>query len=146
MRAHLGLGSNLGDRGAAIALGRRQLESDGLTVVGASEVEETTPVGVLDQPRFLNQVLLVETDLAPGALLALCKRIEEVAGRRPGGVRWGPRELDIDILLVGDELLDEPGLRVPHPELLNRDFVRRQLAQVSPGLRHPLTGELLWPT
>lgn len=104
-----------------------------MTVVAESTVEETKPVGPVAQPDYLNQVVAVETDLEPLALLKACKRIEALAGRQPRE-RWGPRELDIDILLYGDLEMATPELTIPHPEMGNRDFVMRELAEVAPDL------------
>lgn len=142
-RVYLGLGSNLGDRAGNLEFARRELEAGPVTVRAASSVEETEPVGPVAQGDFLNQVLEVDTDLAPLDLLAAVKDIERRAGRTTAEVRWGPRVLDIDILLYGDEVLDLPGLRVPHPELLLRDFVLRELGEVAPGLVDPRTGRPL---
>ena len=105
--------------------------------MAASDVEETEPLGVTDQPMFLNQVLAVDTELTPRELLRVCKSIEAEAGRDPVGTRWGPRELDIDILLYGDIEVSEEGLRVPHRELGNRDFLLRGLAQLGYGAISP---------
>jgi 2-amino-4-hydroxy-6-hydroxymethyldihydropteridine diphosphokinase len=138
-RAYLGIGSNLGDRvgflqGAVDALGR----VDGLRLVAVSPVYETVPVGGPPQPEFLNAVVAVDTELTPRDLLQLAHRIEAAADR-VRAVRWGPRTLDVDVLLVGDEQVDEPDLVVPHPRMTERAFVMVPLADLAPewGARIP---------
>lgn len=121
-RVWLALGSNLGDRDSYLTAARAALPGAGVTVVRASRVAETEPVGVRDQPRFLNQVLEVETSLEPRPLLEAVKRIEQQLGRT-AHERWGPREIDIDILRYDGRTVDEPGLHIPHPELPNRPFL-----------------------
>jgi 2-amino-4-hydroxy-6-hydroxymethyldihydropteridine diphosphokinase len=128
-RVWLALGSNLGDRGRYLANARIRLSEAGVTLVRESHVEETDPVGVTDQPRFLNQVLEVETSLEPRPLLEMVKRIEAEVGRVQRQ-RWGPREIDIDILRYDGRRVDEPGLHIPHPELPNRRFLLALLAEV----------------
>jgi 2-amino-4-hydroxy-6-hydroxymethyldihydropteridine diphosphokinase len=129
--AYLALGSNLGDR-----LGHLQAAVDGLEatpgvhVVAVSRVYETAPVGP-DQPDYLNAVVAIETDLAPRALLERGQALERDA-RRVRGERWGPRTLDVDVLLVGDAVVDEPDLVVPHPRIGERGFVLAPLADVAP--------------
>lgn len=130
-RAWLALGSNLGDRAAYLAATRQGLAREGIAVLRASEVAETEPVGIVSQPRFLNQVLVVETALEPRPLLDTIKRLERELGRQPRQ-RWGPREIDIDILRYDERTVDEPGLRIPHPELPNRPFLQTLLAEVTP--------------
>jgi 2-amino-4-hydroxy-6-hydroxymethyldihydropteridine diphosphokinase len=129
---YLGLGSNLGDREAHLAFARRKLEEGGVKILQASEEENTSPYGLQDQPDFLNQVLEVETDLDPHDLLHLCKAIEWEAGRQPGGEHWGPRELDVDILIYHDLSINEQALTIPHPALPDREFLHRELAQIAP--------------
>jgi 2-amino-4-hydroxy-6-hydroxymethyldihydropteridine diphosphokinase len=133
-RCYLALGSNLGDRGAHLELARRRLAAAGLRVVAASSEEETAPVGGVEQPDFLNQVLEVDTTLAPEQLLRLAKAIEAEAGRSPGGERWGPRELDIDILLYDGMILQTDELTIPHPGIVDRQFIHRELAEINPTL------------
>jgi 2-amino-4-hydroxy-6-hydroxymethyldihydropteridine diphosphokinase len=98
-----------------------------------SPVYETEPVGGPPQPDYLNLVVELDTDLSPRALLGLCHRLESAAGRVPGE-RWGPRPLDVDILLVGDLVLDEPDLTIPHPRMQERRFVMAPLADIAPEL------------
>jgi 2-amino-4-hydroxy-6-hydroxymethyldihydropteridine diphosphokinase len=118
----LALGSNLGDREGYLAAARAALKGAGVAVIRESRVVETEPLGITDQPRFLNQVLEVETELEPRALLERVKQIEQQVGRQHRQ-RWGPREIDVDILRYDDREVNEPGLRIPHPELPNRPFL-----------------------
>jgi len=121
-RVWLALGSNLGDRDRYLESARSALSDAGVRLVRESRVSETEPVGITDQPRFLNQVLEVETSLEPRPLLETVKRIEEQVGRIQRQ-RWGPREIDIDILRYDGRRVDETGLRIPHRELSNRPFL-----------------------
>ncbi|MEA2636793.1 MAG: 2-amino-4-hydroxy-6-hydroxymethyldihydropteridine diphosphokinase [Chloroflexota bacterium] len=121
-RVWLALGSNLGDRAGYLQAAREALPEVGVIVVRASRVAETEPVGIRKQPGFLNQVLEVETSLEPRPLLDALKQIEQELGRT-ARERWGPREIDIDILRYDGRIVDEPGLHVPHPELQNRPFL-----------------------
>ncbi len=139
-RVVLALGSNLGDRDAYLAAAREALEKSGITVVGESRVAETEPVGITDQPRFLNQVVEVDTTLEPRALLERIKSIEQQLGRQRRE-RWGPREIDIDILRYDNRTIDEPGLRIPHPELENRPFLLELLGALHPLPDPPHKGE-----
>ena len=126
-RAFLALGSNLGDREAFI----RDAVAAMPDVVALSPVYETEPVGPPGQGPYLNAVVELDTELSPRELLELCRRLETAAGR----VRtehWGPRTLDVDVLLVGDLTVDEPDLVVPHPRMWERDFVLRPLADLAP--------------
>ncbi|MFY9615344.1 MAG: 2-amino-4-hydroxy-6-hydroxymethyldihydropteridine diphosphokinase [Candidatus Dormiibacterota bacterium] len=131
---YLGLGRNLGDRSAHLDFARRRLDAQGVRIIKASDEENTGPVGVIDQPDFLNQVVEVDTELEPRPLLRTCKTIEVEAGRNQNGLRWGPRELDIDILIYRDLNVDDSDLVIPHPMLPDRRFVQRELAQVAPVL------------
>jgi dihydropteroate synthase len=125
-RVWLALGSNLGDRAGYLEAARAALPKAGITVVKASRVAETDPVGVRDQPRFLNQVLEVETSLEPRPLLDAVKNLEQQLGRTTSQ-RWGPREIDIDILTYDGRTVDEVGLHIPHAELQNRPFLLKLL-------------------
>jgi 2-amino-4-hydroxy-6-hydroxymethyldihydropteridine diphosphokinase len=134
-RAHLGIGSNLGERLAHLQLAVDLLAAaDGITVVGVSPVYETAPVGGPEQPDYLNAVVAIDTTLSAHELLAVAQRIE-AAAERVRTVRWGPRTLDVDVLLVGDEQLDDPDLVVPHPRLAERAFVVVPLADLEPAWR-----------
>jgi 2-amino-4-hydroxy-6-hydroxymethyldihydropteridine diphosphokinase len=138
-RAYVGLGSNLGDREATIRRAVELLDSEpGVRVVSVASLRETDPVGHVDQPRFLNGACAVETKLPPRTLLERLLAIEAELGReRSLAERWGPRMIDLDLLLYGDEVVDEPGLTVPHPRLAERRFVLEPLAELSPSLVLP---------
>lgn len=132
----LSLGSNLGERRSHIERGIAALEEGGFTVVRRSSLYETEPVDLVDQPWFLNTVIAGETDLAPQDLLALCQRIEEQAGRERT-VRFGPRVLDIDILLYKGQVIDEQNLEIPHPRMYRRRFVLIPLLEIAPRIKDP---------
>ncbi|MEK6609900.1 MAG: 2-amino-4-hydroxy-6-hydroxymethyldihydropteridine diphosphokinase [Gemmatimonadota bacterium] len=126
----IALGSNLGDREAALAGARAAIARlAGTRIMRASAVLETEPLGPVPQAEFLNQMLLVETTLEPRALLDALLLIERAAGR-VRGERWGPRTLDCDIVRFGDRVVNEPGLVIPHPEIPNRAFWQRELAEL----------------
>ena len=140
--AYIGLGANLGDRAESLRKAVRALaERDGIRVKKRSAVFETEPIGP-PQPRFFNAAVEVETTLTPRELLIACQDIEASIGRlRPShGVRHGPRVIDLDILLYGDEVLAEPDLVVPHPDLHTRAFVLAPLLDVAGNLKHPALG------
>lgn len=143
-RAYVALGSNLGDREATIRGALDELGRDpGIDVVAVSALIDTEPVGVVDQPRFLNGVAAVDTTLAARDLLARLLEVERRFGRqREGAVPQGPRTLDLDLLLYGDLQIDEPGLVVPHPRLHEREFVLGPLAELAPGLKVPGKGRV----
>ncbi len=131
---YLCLGGNLGDRLAALTEALRFLDATpGMLRVGCSSVYETEPWAVADQPNFLNLVVAYETALSPADLLAACKSVEATVGRTPS-FRWGPRLIDVDILLYGDVVVDlaEPDLQIPHPRMAQRSFVLVPLAEVIP--------------
>lgn len=136
--AAIGLGANLGDRAAALRSALASLEPFG-AVVARSGIWETEPRDHLEQPEFLNAVLLLESERSPRELLATCLDIEARHGRRRETPR-GPRTLDLDLLFVDDVVLVEPDLVLPHPRLADRRFVLAPLAEVAPGWRHPVTG------
>jgi 2-amino-4-hydroxy-6-hydroxymethyldihydropteridine diphosphokinase len=128
--AFIALGSNLGDRGANLAEARSRLARLPHTrLVGVSVVEETSPIGPVSQPPFLNQMVLLHTELEPGELLDHCLSIECAAGR-VRRARWGPRTLDLDIVRYGSRVLAQSHLTIPHPELPNRPFWQRELAEL----------------
>ncbi len=140
MRAYVGLGSNLGDRAAHLLLGLSALSRLPKThLLRLSPVYETEPVGP-PQPPYLNMVAELETELSPTGLLAEMLRIEKALGRERRE-RWGPRTLDLDLLLYGDLVLEEAGLSVPHPRLHERAFVLVPLLDLLPEGRHPLLGQ-----
>lgn len=133
-RAYLALGSNLGDRIAHLQHAIDALAmADGVDVVAGSRVYETVPVGGPPQDEYLNAVVAIDTDLEPHALLALAQRIERDA-QRVRGERWGPRTLDVDVLLFDDRMLDDPDLTIPHPRMWERGFVLAPLRDVAPQL------------
>jgi 2-amino-4-hydroxy-6-hydroxymethyldihydropteridine diphosphokinase len=138
-RAYVGLGANLGEREGNL---RRAVEllgaQPGIEVTGVSTFRETEPVGYVDQPRFLNGACAVETDLSPRELLGRLLAVEQALGRtREMEARWGPRTIDLDLLLYGEETVDEPGLTVPHPRLTERSFALEPLLELDPNLHLP---------
>ena len=140
--AYVGLGSNLGDREGAIRRAVELLGNDPeIEVVRESIVRETQPVGYMNQPPFLNAVAELETRLPPRDLLGRLLAIENELGRTRGR-RFGPRTIDLDLLLYGEETIDEPGLEVPHPRLHERTFVLEPLAELDPELVVPGRGRV----
>ena len=133
--AYIALGSNLGQREVFLAQGRTAIAAlDRTRVLGHTAAEETAPLGPVSQGPFLNQMIAVETELTPLELLNELQRIESEAGR-VRDERWGPRTLDLDIVLFETQTVKEPGLTVPHPELVNRDFWLRELATLRRATR-----------
>lgn len=132
--AYIALGSNLGDREEYLDRARSALAAlPGTRLLRASSVEETAPVGDVPQGAYMNQMVAIETELSPRALLGRLHEIERSAGR-VRSVRWGPRTLDLDIVMFDKQTVNEPDLRVPHPEVANRDFWLRELAELrGPG-------------
>jgi len=138
-RAFLGLGANVGDRAGNLREAIRRLSAAaGVNFLRQSRVYETEPMGITDQPGFLNMVVEVEVaeHIAPQDLLALVKQIEEDVGRTKRE-RWGPREIDIDVLLIGDERVKEGEFEVPHPRMWERAFVMVPLAELAPDVKGP---------
>ncbi len=134
-RVYVALGSNLGDRAARLREARAALAAlPGTALVSASDIEETAPLGGMAQPPYLNQMVLLETRLSPRDLLDACHAIERAAGRVRTG-HWGPRTLDLDIVRFGERRVAEADLIIPHPELPNRDFWQRELAELRPHER-----------
>jgi 2-amino-4-hydroxy-6-hydroxymethyldihydropteridine diphosphokinase len=147
-RAYLGIGSNLGERLAYLQLAVDELAAaDGVSVVGVSPVYETAPVGGPEQPDYLNAVVAVDTTLTAHELLDVAHAVETEA-ERVRTVRWGPRTLDVDVLLVGDEQIDDPDLVVPHPRMAERAFVVVPLADLDPTWRSriPADSDSVRPT
>lgn len=137
-RGFLGLGSNVGDRRAHLEDAVARLPSFGVAVLRSSSTYDTEPVGlVLDQPDFLNACIEVETSHGPAELLEACKAVEREVGREPGGVRHGPRVVDVDVLLLGDLEWSSERLTLPHPEVRSRRFVLVPLLELDPDLRLP---------
>jgi 2-amino-4-hydroxy-6-hydroxymethyldihydropteridine diphosphokinase len=142
-RAYVGLGSNLGDRERTLRAAVDALAAEeGIEVVSISALRDTEPVGVGEQPRYLNGVAALETRLPPRRLLERLLELERRFGRVRVPGEHGPRTLDLDLLLYGDEQIDEPGLTVPHPHLHERRFVLEPLAEVAPGLVVPGHGDV----
>jgi 2-amino-4-hydroxy-6-hydroxymethyldihydropteridine diphosphokinase len=134
--AYLGLGSNLGWRSRNLSAARRRLRQKGARILRQSRVIETEPWGVADQPRFLNQVIEVDWPGTPRQLLMASKQVEVEGGRKLTR-RWGPRVIDVDILLFGDVRLNQRDLVIPHPRIGEREFVRKSLAEL--GVRFPFS-------
>jgi 2-amino-4-hydroxy-6-hydroxymethyldihydropteridine diphosphokinase len=143
--ALIALGSNLGDREATIRAAIDALGTwPGIELCAASTMFDTAPEGVTDQPRFVNAAARLRTVLTPRQLLDVCLGLEVRAGRdRHTQQRWGPRVLDLDLIMYGDLVIDEPGLRLPHPRMHERGFVLGPLAQIAPEVRHPVLGRTI---
>jgi 2-amino-4-hydroxy-6-hydroxymethyldihydropteridine diphosphokinase len=137
--AYVGIGSNIGNRRKTIAAALEQLRAEeAVELIAVSSLLETEPVGYEDQPRFLNGAAALKTNLSPRDLLGRLLDIERRLGRVRGeGPRFGPRTIDLDLLLYGDETVDEPGLTVPHPRLAERRFALGPLAELDPALEIP---------
>ena len=142
--AYLGLGSNVGDRRGQLEATVEELPARGVQVLASSSVYETEPVGlVLDQPDFLNACLRVRTALGPEDLLDACKEVERIVGRVAGGLRHGPRVIDVDLLLLGDLEYASERLVLPHAEVSTRRFVLMPLLELDPDLALPGGGPRL---
>jgi 2-amino-4-hydroxy-6-hydroxymethyldihydropteridine diphosphokinase len=137
-RAYVGVGANLGDREATIRAAIDALPG----IVGVSELRETDPVGIVDQPAFLNGALALETELGPRELLDALLAVERDLGRERREP-WGPRTIDLDLLLYGDETIDEPSLTVPHPRLHERRFALEPLLDLDPEVAIPGRGRVI---
>ncbi len=133
----LGIGSNRGNRAKQCARALELLQEYGVKIIARSSIYKTEPWGRREQPWFLNMVVEAETDHAPHALLAHVKKIESKLGRTET-VRWGPREIDIDILLYDDIIVQDHDLVIPHPLMHKREFVLRPLAEIAPHQMHPV--------
>ena len=141
-RAYVGLGANLGPREVTLLRAADLLAAaDGVEVVAVSQLRETDPVGFVEQPPFLNGAIALDTSLSPRAVLELLLEVEEELGR-VRGERWGPRTVDLDLLVYGDERVDEDGLHVPHPRLHERRFALEPLAELDPELEIPGLGSV----
>ena len=133
----LGLGSNVGDRQGHIDQALTQLDTENqIRIDSISSIIKTSPIGWTDQPQFLNGVVKIDTALSPFDLLKTIKRIEIQVGRKKRR-RWGPREIDLDILIYGDLVLDHPQLTIPHPEMIHRRFVLEPFSEIQPDFVHP---------
>ncbi len=133
----IGIGSNLGDREENCIRAVELLEHRGISVKRKSALHETKPWGVKNQPLFLNMAIEIETVLSPRELLKILKEIEKETGREPTS-RWGPRIIDLDILLFNASVVDEDHLRIPHPLMLERAFVLKPLSEIAPDAEHPV--------
>ena len=132
--AYLGLGSNIGDKQSYLEQGIQMLsQQEGITVTKISSIYETAPWGYTQQDDFMNLVVEIRTELIPEKLLAICQNIETSLGRTRT-IKWGPRTIDIDILLYGEKVVDTENLKIPHPYLLERDFVVVPLVEINPDL------------
>ena len=136
---YLALGTNIGNREANLREALRLLSESGIEISKLSGIYETEPVDYLDQPWFLNAVLEAQTNLPAAQLLSTLRQIESQMGSKKA-IAKGPRLIDLDILLYGDETIDTPELQVPHPRMLQRNFALAPLAEIAPTLRHPA-----WP-
>ena len=135
--SYIGIGSNLGNRQENCFRALEILEKRGIKVQRKSSLYETEPWGVKDQPRFVNMVVQIETTLKPNDLLRILKDIETEIGRQDS-FHWGPRMIDLDILLFNDLVLNEEDLQIPHPYLHEREFVLRPLNEIAPEVIHPV--------
>jgi 2-amino-4-hydroxy-6-hydroxymethyldihydropteridine diphosphokinase len=135
--AYIGIGSNLGDREENCAKALALLEQKGINTVKRSSMIETEPWGVREQPKFMNMVVEVTTDMVPDTLLRKLKEIEAQLGRTESG-RWGPRIIDLDILFYDDTVMSSPELQIPHLHLHEREFVLKPLCEIAPDKIHPV--------
>jgi len=144
--AYIGIGSNLGNRQENCLKAIEILRNKGIKIADQSSMHETEPWGVKDQPKFINMALKVETDLSPQKLLALLKNVENTMGRE-STIRWGPRIIDLDILLYDDMKINEDNLNIPHPLMHEREFVLEPLSEIASEVIHPVllkkVGDLL---
>ena len=140
VKAYLGLGSNLGDRRKNLQDALELLDTldDGVKVLRSSNLYETEPWGLADQPKFLNCVLEIAASVPPERLLELAKQVEQTLGRE-WSPRYGPRLIDVDVLLYGDAVVEQPDLQVPHPRMEVRAFVLVPLAELADGIVHPVS-------
>ena len=143
---YIGIGSNLGDRKANCMRAIELLAGKGIVVRKESSLYETDPWGYKNQPKFLNMAIEIETELKPRDLLGILAVIEKELGRKKSH-KWGPRIIDLDILLYNSIIIDQDDLKIPHPSMHERDFVLKPLYEIAPDVKHPVlnlsTGELL---
>ncbi|MEN8263333.1 MAG: 2-amino-4-hydroxy-6-hydroxymethyldihydropteridine diphosphokinase [Nitrospirota bacterium] len=133
----IGIGSNLGKREKNCEDAICLLEKNSLEITERSSMIETEPWGITEQPKFINMAIKAKTDLGPGELLKLFKKIESETGRQPG-TRWGPRAIDLDILFYDDLIFKSAELEIPHPGIAEREFVLKPLAEIAPDRVHPV--------
>jgi len=139
---YIGLGSNLGDRKVNITKARDKLIAAGdIKILKESHIEETVPVDYLNQPMFLNQIILIKTETSPEKLLKVLKSVEKILGRKKT-IPKGPRMIDMDILLYDEIIFNSRKLKIPHPEIKNRNFILKHLIEIDPYLTEPLSGIL----
>jgi 2-amino-4-hydroxy-6-hydroxymethyldihydropteridine diphosphokinase len=139
--AYIGLGSNIGDKTSNCQTAIERLAEAG-RIVGVSSFYYTEPVGYKEQEDFINAVATLETNRSPAELLSICHAIEDILGRRRT-VRWGPRTVDLDILLYGDLVVNQPGLVIPHPLMSVRRFVLAPLVELAPEIIHPVLNKTM---
>ncbi|MDP2168474.1 MAG: 2-amino-4-hydroxy-6-hydroxymethyldihydropteridine diphosphokinase [Thermodesulfovibrionales bacterium] len=137
---YIGIGSNMGGRKANCRKAVKLLIREGMRALKQSSMHETKPDGVKEQPLFMNMAVAAETDIPPHRLLKVLKSIEKELGRKET-IRRGPRVIDLDILLYGDLILDEPDLKIPHPSMHKRGFVLKPLSEIAPDAVHPVLGK-----
>jgi 2-amino-4-hydroxy-6-hydroxymethyldihydropteridine diphosphokinase len=142
MAIYIALGSNLGSREDNINEALRRLRQKSIQITAVSDFITTKPYGVTDQPDFLNAVAEVQTDKSPAELLLGLLQTEQEMGRKRLR-HWGERIIDLDLLLYDDQIIDLPDLKLPHPDMQNRDFVLRPLAQIAPDVVHPVLGKTI---
>ena len=142
MPIYIALGSNLGNREDNINEALRRLRQKDIQIIAVSEFITTKPYGVTDQPDFINAVAEVQTDKSPTELLLVLLETEQEMGRKRLR-HWGERIIDLDLLLYDDQIIDLPDLKLPHPDMQNRDFVLRPLAQIAPDVVHPVLGKTI---
>lgn len=136
-KAFIAIGSNLGDRMKNIEVALKKMEDYGLRIIKKSSIIETEPYGFKEQGKFLNGVILIETDLDPFELLNLLLNIEKEMGRERK-IKWGPRNIDLDIIFYDDLVIDTDNLKIPHPDAHNRTFVMGPLSEIDPDFVHPV--------
>ncbi len=136
-KVFIAIGSNLGDRRKNIEIALRKMDDLGLKIIKRSSIIETEPYGYKEQDKFLNGVVLVETDMNPFELLELLLRIEKEMGRERI-IKWGPRNIDLDIIFYDDLIIDTENLKIPHPDAHNRTFVMGPLSEIAPDFVHPI--------
>jgi 2-amino-4-hydroxy-6-hydroxymethyldihydropteridine diphosphokinase len=139
---YIGIGSNLGDREKNCLHAIKLLQKKGITVTKRSSLYETEPWGLKDQPYFINMAIEIETALEPKELLRILKDIEREIGRKESS-KWGPRIIDLDILLFDNIIVNEDNLKIPHPLMHERDFVLKPLCEIAPDKRHPVLGKTI---
>jgi 2-amino-4-hydroxy-6-hydroxymethyldihydropteridine diphosphokinase len=142
VKVYLGIGSNIGDRKRHCLEAIEELKRAGIAILRVSSIYETEPWGYKGQPSFLNMAVEGETELSPMSLLKKIKEIEQRLGRQKS-FRWGPRQVDIDILFYNSLVVNEPELKIPHPYIQEREFVLRPLKEIAPDLVHPVLGETI---